>query len=388
MTTQHSTGASERSAPRGATDASPSDTRVASGPAAGGDTGDTGDTGDSSVDHYLAIEASSASPLWRYYGELFRSEPKSRAIPYLWEYQQLRPHMMHFAGALSLEEAERRVLMLVNPGMTEPPATVNSLYAGIQIILPGETAQAHRHTANAFRFIIEGEGAYTTVNGERIHMRPGDLLLTPGWHWHDHCHEGDGPMMWLDGLDYPLTNALEAGFFELYHERVQPSATPDDLSSRQFIHGRLNPTWLHTDSLNSPIGNYPWAETAKALAGISDDAVGSRFDGVMLEYTNPNTGGPVLPTTACRISRLRPGFRGLPHRHTSATIYHVVGGEGRTEVDGEVLSWGPKDIFAIPGWATHRHLNGSRSNEALLMSYTNEPVLRALGMFREEAVDI
>lgn len=339
------------------------------------------------VNHYEAIQYLGASPLWRYYGEIFRSEPKSRAIPYVWKYQQLRPHMMHFADALSLEEAERRVLMLVNPGMQEPPATVNSLYAGIQIILPGETAQAHRHTSNAFRFIIEGEGAYTTVNGERVHMRPGDLLLTPGWHWHDHYHEGDGPMMWLDGLDYPLTNALEAGFFELYHERAQPSETPDDLSSRQFIHGRLNPTWLPADTLNSPIGNYPWAETERAFAGIGDDAVGSRYDGIMLEYTNPNTGGPVMPTISCRISLLRPGFSGLPHRHTSATIYHVVAGEGRTEVDGEVLTWGPKDIFAVPGWSTHRHLNASRSHEALLMSYTNEPVLKALGMFREEAVN-
>ncbi|WP_199844378.1 cupin domain-containing protein [Streptomyces sp. RTd22] len=159
---------------------------------------------------YEAIEKLGTSPLWRYYGELFTAEPRSKAVPHLWSYRELRPHMLHFAGALSLEEAERRVLMLVNSGMTEPPATVNSLYAGIQIILPGETAQAHRHTANAFRFIIEGEGAYTTVNGERVHMRPGDLLLTPGWHWHDHYHEGDGPMMRLDGLDYPLVNALEA----------------------------------------------------------------------------------------------------------------------------------------------------------------------------------
>lgn len=126
-------------------------------------------------DHYAAIEQLGASPLWRYYGELFLTEPKSKAVPYVWKYRDLRPHMLHFSESLSLEDAERRVLMLVNPGLQEPPATVTSLYAGIQVILPGETAQAHRHTSNAFRFIIEGEGAYTTVNGERVHMRPGDL---------------------------------------------------------------------------------------------------------------------------------------------------------------------------------------------------------------------
>ncbi|MGW0712154.1 cupin domain-containing protein [Streptomyces sp. NPDC002643] len=347
----------------------------------------TTETTGEGTDPYDAIAKLGAAPLWRYYGELFAGEPRSRAVPHLWNYRELRPHMLHFADALSLEEAERRVLMLVNPGMTEPPATVNSLYAGIQIILPGETAQAHRHTANAFRFIIEGEGAYTTVDGERVHMRPGDLLLTPGWHWHDHYHEGDGPMMWLDGLDYPLVNALEAGFFQLYDQRSQPAGRPDDLSSRQYIHGRLNPLWVQPDRINSPIGNYPWSETSKALAAIGDDVTGSRYDGVVLEYSNPHTGGPVMPTISCRISRLRPGFDGAAHRHTAGTIYHVVSGEGRTEVDGTVLEWGEKDVFAVPGWTVHRHRNVSRSTDAILMSYTNEPVHQALGVYREEHVE-
>jgi gentisate 1,2-dioxygenase len=336
---------------------------------------------------YEAIKAFGASPLWKYYGELFSHEPKSRAVPYVWSYRDLRPYMLHFAGSLSLEEAERRVLMLVNPGLTDPPATVNSLYAGIQIILPGETAQAHRHTSNAFRFVIEGEGAYTTVDGERVHMHPGDLLLTPGWHWHDHCHEGDAPMMWLDGLDYPLINALEAGFFQVFDERSQRSRVPDDLSSRQFIHGRLNPLWVHAGRTNSPIGNYPWAHTRNALDAIADDAVGSRYDGQMLEYTNPLTGGPIMPTISCRISRLRPGFDGAAHRHTSSTIFHVVSGSGRTEVDGIVLEWKDKDVFAVPGWAVHRHINTVGNGDAVLMSYTDEPVHRALGVYREEPED-
>src|ERR1700754_4447157 len=205
---------------------------------------------------YEMIDEMSAAPLWRYYGDLFHAEPRSVAVPYRWNYAALRPHMLYFAGALSLEEAERRVLMLINPGLREPPATVNSLFAGIQIIMPGETAQAHRHTANAFRFIIEGNSAYTTVNGERVHMHPGDLLMTPGWHWHDHQHEGDGPMMWLDGLDFPLINSFESGFFELFEDRSQKSLVPDDLSSRRFIHGRLNPAWERVSGSASPVGNY------------------------------------------------------------------------------------------------------------------------------------
>src|SRR5581483_1100174 len=163
----------------------------------------TSGTGASMTDAaaYEQVERLSAAPLWRHYGNLFPKEPTNRARPHVWPYAELRRLALHFCRTLSLEEAERRVLMLVNPALTDPPATVNTLFAGIQIITPGETAQAHRHAAGAFRFIIEGSGAATTVNGERVHMHPGDLLLTPGWHWHDHIHEGDGPMMWLDGLD-------------------------------------------------------------------------------------------------------------------------------------------------------------------------------------------
>ena len=332
---------------------------------------------------YEEIAGLGAAPLWQYYGNLFPAEPKSKALPYLWSYAALRPYLLHFTQTLSLQEAERRVLMLVNPGLKEPPATVNSLYAGIQIIMPGETARAHRHTSAAFRFVIEGSGAYTTVNGERVHMHPGDLLLTPGWHWHDHEHEGEGPMMWLDGLDYPLVNMLEAGFFELYDGRLQEVTKPDDFSTKQFLHGRLNPAWQQPQGQNSPVGNYLWTETEKAFAGIADNATGSETEGIVLEYTNPWTGGPVMPTIGCRIARLKPGFRGLAHRHTPSTIYHVVRGEGVTIVDGTRLEWSEHDVFAVPGWSIHQHLNSSSSSDAILFAFTDEPVLRSLGLYRE-----
>ncbi len=197
------------------------------------------------------------APLWQYYGDVLPARPKPAAVPYPWHYTELRPHLLHFLETLPLEEAERRVLMLLNPGTVEPPATTTSLYAGLQIIGPGETARAHRHTANAFRFVIEGSGATTTVDGERVPMRPGDLVLTPGWRWHDHHHAGEGPMIWLDALDYPLVNALGVGFFELHPEKSQPVTAPDDLSSRQF-HGRLSPAWdTAVAGMASPMGSYP-----------------------------------------------------------------------------------------------------------------------------------
>jgi len=231
--------------------------------------------------------------------------------------------------------------------------------------------------------VIEGHGACTTVNGERVHMDPGDLLLTPGWHWHDHHHEFPGPMIWLDGLDYPLVNMLEAGFFEVYGERVQKTLVPDDLSARQFIHGQLRPTWETPHGHGSPIGNYPWRETSAAFADIADDARGSDVDGILLEYTNPWTGGPVMPTIGCRVQRLRAGFHGAAHRHVSNTVYHVIRGEGATMVDDERLDWSEHDVFAVPVWATHEHINPSNSDDAVLFSYTVEPVMRSLGLYRE-----
>ncbi|MEV0071619.1 cupin domain-containing protein [Amycolatopsis sp. NPDC050768] len=333
---------------------------------------------------YEQLAAQSVGTLWRHLGDLFPAEPTKRAVPFHWAYRALRPYMLHFADALSIEEAQRRVLMLINPGLQQESATVTGLYAGIQIILPSEQAQAHRHSANAFRFIIEGSGAYTTVSGERVHMHPGDLLFTPGWHWHDHYHEGAGPMMWLDGLDFPLVNSLDTQFFELHSETAQKVSVPDGLSSAQFIHGRLNPAWIGERSANSPIGNYPWAETKRAFDAIADNADGSDVDGVVLEYTNPWTGGPVMPTVSCRIQRLVPGFRGAARRHTAGTILHAVRGEGTTIVDGQEITWGEKDIFVVPSWATYEHVNSSKSEDAVLFSYSNEPVVRALGLYREE----
>ncbi|WP_319456925.1 MULTISPECIES: cupin domain-containing protein [unclassified Mycobacterium] len=332
---------------------------------------------------YALVDELSAAPLWRHYGNLFPREPTNRATAKLWPYAPLRELALHFCETLSLEEAERRVLMLVNPSLTDPPATVNTLFAGIQIILPGETAQAHRHAANAFRFIIEGSGAYTTVNGERVHMNAGDLLLTPGWHWHDHTHVADGPMMWLDGLDYPLTNALDAGFFELYTQRLQPVINADDISTRQFLHGRLNPAWQAQGGPASPIGNYPWVETERAFAAIADDAKGSASEGILLEYTNPWDGGAVLPTIACRIARLPAAFSGQVRRHTASTIYHVVSGSGRTEIGTQTFEWSEKDTFCIPGWMPYRHQSPAGS-DAFLFSFSDEPVLKKLGYYREQ----
>lgn len=333
---------------------------------------------------YEATEAMGGTPLWRQYANLFPKEPVSRAVPYHWRFAETVRLLEFFTKVMSLEEAERRVIMYVNPGLRAESATLRTLFAGIQAILPGEVARPHRHSANAFRFILKGTGAYTTVNGEPVDMRPGDLLLTPGWFWHDHTHEGEEPMYWLDGLDFPLVNLLESAFFEAYDGECQPLLAGRNEASRQFTYGRLNPVWLKPDSANSPMGRYPWEQTRAALDAIGDSAAGTAADGILLEYSNPWTGGPVMSTISCRIGRLPPGFHGSRRRTTANTIVTVVEGEGVSEVGGETFRWSAGDTFCIPAWTWYEHATASTKAAATLFSYTDEPVFRSLGLFREE----
>jgi gentisate 1,2-dioxygenase len=332
---------------------------------------------------YAELEGFGAAPLWHFYGNTFPAEPKSKAVPYHWRYAEFRRSIDFFTSIMSLEEAERRVLMMVNPALREPPVTLTTLFAGLQTILPGETARPHRHSANAFRFIIDGRGAYTTVNGERVEMRPGDLLLTPSWCWHDHVHEGEGAMYWLDGLDHPLTNLLDAGFFEKFDGPRQPETVAPGLSSRMFTHGRLNPAWLSPAGPSSPIGNYSWEQTRAAFDAIGDRVDGSATDGIVLEYVNPWTGGPVMPTMGCRIARLPQGFAGRARRTTANTIFHVVDGCGTTAVGEETFVWERGDTFAVPLWTWYEH-STSASESAVLFAFSDEPMRQSLGMYRDE----
>ena len=322
-------------------------------------------------------------PLWKKPG-LLPPEPKSKAVPHVWKYAEMRELLLTAGDVVDTEEAERRVLMLMNPGLDGVAAAATQLYAGLQLVLPGEVARAHRHAASALRFVIEGMGAYTAVDGERQLMHPGDLVLTPNWAWHDHGNPGDEPVIWLDGLDLPLINALEANFFDRGEEKSQELTRPDDASRRLYATGRLNPTWETWDHPYSPLFGYSWSETERALARVPAEIKGSPFDGLVFEYTNPLTGRAALPTIGCYVQALAPGLRTEAHRHTTSAVYHVVRGGGTTIVDGQEIAWEERDTFAVPGWSVHEHVNGSAQDAAILFSFTTDPVLRALGYYREE----
>ena len=301
--------------------------------------------------YYAELRSQHLIPLWISAG--VTDEPQSKAVPYVWHWRELRPQAMRAAALVGTEEAERRVLRLANPELAAPSAST-TLSANIQIVMPGEIARAHRHSPAALRLIIEGGGGYTVVDGNRLPMFPGDLVLTPRWTWHDHANDTDAPMIWLDGLDSPLVRMLEAGFFEEYAGERQ-AIDEAEPSSRWY---------------------FPFARARAALERMAGaDRV--------LEYTDPATGGPAMPTIACHLRMLRPGEWTRARRGVCCTNYHVIEGSGHSVVGGKRLDWDDKDVFTVPTWTFHEHVNDG-TRPAFLFSFTDAPVMKALGWYREE----
>lgn len=336
--------------------------------------------------YYQELEQYSAGPLWSVIHALLPHEPRPTAVPFIWRWRELRPQVMRAGELIGTDEAERRVVMLLNPGQPGQYAVAGTLYAGLQLILPGEIARSHRHSPAALRFIVEGSGAYTAVDGEKTIMKTGDMVLTPSWTWHDHGNESDEAMVWLDGLDLPLVGMLDGQFFELYDGERQTLTKPVDDSQHKYAMGALMPTYEQHLGPHSPLLNYTYARTRAALAAQAAAGDGSPYDGTMLQYVNPRTGGPVMPTIDCYIQWLPPGGTTAPHRHTGSVVYHVVEGAGYSQVGDQRIDWQEKDVFCVPSWAAHEHVNASGADPAILFSFTDAPVLRAVGLYRESAV--
>jgi gentisate 1,2-dioxygenase len=333
---------------------------------------------------FEALPPLSLAPLWTRYQQLLTPTPQGQARPYLWRYAALRPHLLRAGELVSTTEAERRVLMLLNPGLEGAAATTPTLFAGMQLILPGEIARAHRHSPAAIRVIVEGHGAYTAVDGERCFMEPGDLILTPSWSWHDHGNDTAEPMIWLDGLDLPMIGALDVIFSEHAASEQFGVTKPDDVSTRLYHQPGLRPASARGHQPHSPLLSYKWTRTAAALAALPDSSA-TPYDDLLLDYINPYTGGPVLPTMGCTAQVLRPGVHTQAHSHASSSVYLALAGKGFSVIDGRRFDWEPGDVFAIPSWVCHEHANPSQTEAAFLFSFTDAPVMRALGLYREAA---
>ena len=309
------------------------------------------------------------------------SDPKTKVRPHLWKWHDIYDSLVQAKEKISVASGsvERRVIRLVNPGMAESEMTSHTILLSFQLIQPGEVAPAHRHTMAAFRFILQGRGAYTNVDGQKMVMQDGDLILTPHGCWHEHAHEGDENMVWIDGLDVPFIQALQQISFDPYKAgRLPVNETVDPAT----FHGLTRP--IGSDIPQTPLLHYHWRDTYASLQRLAR-APGNPHDGAALEFVNPVTGGSTLPTMSCRAQMLRPGEKTKAHRHTSTSIYHAYSGSGTTVINGEKFEWQKGDTFIVPLWHWHEHANASSSEEAILFSMHDEPILKAFGLYREEA---
>ena len=330
---------------------------------------------------YARLDQKQTAPLWEVLGKLVPPEPTPETVPTLWRYGEMRPLLMEAGRLITAKEAERRVLVLENPGARGQSRITQSLYAGLQMILPGEIAPCHRHAASALRFVIEGAGAYTAVAGERTTMHPGDFILTPSWTYHDHGNPGDEPVVWLDGLDVPIVNLFDTSFAERYPGDVQPNTIEEGDALSRYGANML-PVDYAPAGPAAPIFNYPYTRSRDALHQLHRHGPIHPCHGVKMRYVNPATGGYPMPTIGAFLQLLPRGFRGEPYRATDASVYSVVEGRGRARVGDRSFSWGPRDIFVVPSWCPISH---EADEDAVLFSFSDRPAQQAFGLWREQA---
>lgn len=266
-------------------------------------------------------------------------------LPHRWSYIQAKTALDTAGHLINTDLAERRNLILVNPKEGNTFATTRTMIAAYQMIMPGERARAHRHTPNALRLVLDaGPDAYTIVDGKKLPMLPGDVLLTPNWSWHSHGNEGQGRAYWLDFLDSPLVEWLELKVFEQHPDEFESGVTLSEDSPMRFA----------------------WSDTKHSLAQALADAHGRRNIEIEL-------GNPALRSMALFMMRLVPGISTARHKALATNIYAVVHGNGRTEVEGEQFEWQRGDVVVVP--ARHEHANLA-VEDAVLLRVTDAPLTR------------
>ena len=329
-------------------------------------------------DFYDRIAKKDMAPLWKVMNSVVTKEPVTHCAPVVWHYDDVKTLVLESGGLITAEEAQRRVLILENPAMQGQSKATNTMFAGIQMILPGEVAPAHRHVSSAIRFVLDGEGAYTAVEGEKAFMARGDFVITANWAPHDHGNPSEKPMLWLDVLDFPAVNFYEASFAEHFDDAMQKTTRQDGNSVSFYASGVLPDG---TPAMNrSPVINYTYARTRPIVERMMAAGDVDKRHGARVRYANPVNGGPVLPTMGAWLAMLPKGFKGEPYRSTDGTIFVCVEGEGSTTVDGKVLEWGPNDVFVVPSWKRYAH---NAPDGSVLFSISDRPAQEALGIWRE-----
>lgn len=300
---------------------------------------------------YKAFDGLSMEGGWHRKQPALWPSPRENFLPAIWCYSDVKPILGAAGRLISTELAERRNLTMTNPVAGNLYPTVRTIVAAYQMIQPGETARSHRHTPNALRMILEGRGTYTVVDGTRVEMVPGDVLLTPNWTWHSHECVGSEDCYWLDFLDVPLVHLLENMFFEHHPDGVEK-----------------NPVDVKTASIA-----FHWDDTLARLREAEDDATGMSARQIEL-------GAPALPTISLHMQRFAPGRATRSMRTTANSIFAVAQGAGRSTVGDKEFEWRFGDVIAVPAWRPYRH---EAVSDAVLLRVTDRPLLDKLGWLRE-----
>ncbi|MFZ1815894.1 MAG: cupin domain-containing protein [Rhizobiaceae bacterium] len=332
-------------------------------------------------DYRDAMTKAGVAPLWPMMRNLLpHGKPMPVTRPSHWTYGDVRPLLLRAGELTPVEKAERRVLVLSDTGRgVGAMQATSSIYIGLQLLLPGEKAPAHRHTPSAARIIVEGRGGYTVVDGEKLPMSDGDLVLTPGGEWHDHGHEGEEPVVWLDALDLPLFVYLEGSYAEeapLQAQRNRPDASQVEYAAAGLVPSRSRAQ----NEKPYPMMRFPWNRTEAALRSLAQYG-GS--EPVEIDFVNPETGRDVLPTMGFTAMMLVAGKTDRPPLRSASSVFHVIKGRGRSLVNGETVSWGPKDTFTAPVFAEMEH--SSLDGEAFLVRVHDRPLQEKLGYYEERS---
>jgi gentisate 1,2-dioxygenase len=335
---------------------------------------------------YAGFEQEHLIPLWTQLDDLMPMTPAPKAVPRVWKWSKLYPLAKRSGDLVPVGRGgERRALGLANPGLGGRAYVSPTLWAAIQYLGPKETAPEHRHSQNAFRFVVEGEGVWTVVNGDPVRMSRGDFLLTPGWNFHGHHNETDHPMAWIDGLDIPFSYANDVGFFEFGAERVTDYATPNfSRSERLWCHPGLRPLSGLQNTVSSPIGAYRWEYTDRALTDqllLEDEGQPATVEQghAAVRYINPTTGADVMPTIRAEFHRLRAGTA-TPTRHeVGSTVFQVFEGVGSVVLDGTEHQLEKGDLFVVPSWVAWSLRAESQFD---LFRFSDAPIIERLNFDR------
>ena len=337
---------------------------------------------------YQAFADNHLNPLWTQTADLMPVHPKPKAVPHVWKWSTLLPLAQRAGDLVPVGRGgERRAIGLANPGLGGHTYVSPTMWAAIQYLGPRETAPEHRHSQNAFRFVVEGEGVWTVVDGDPVRMSRGDLLLTPGWCFHGHHNDRDAPMAWLDGLDIPFSQQMDVGFFEFGPEKVSDTSTPDvSRGERLWGHPGIRPLTGLAETPASPLAAYRWEHTDRALSEqlrLEDEGHTATVEPghAAIRFVNPTTGGDVMPTFRCEFHRLRAGTETAIRREVGSSVFQVFEGAGAVILDGVRHTLEAGDLFVVPSWISW---SLQAEGQFDLFRFSDAPIMERLNFMRTQ----